>query len=241
MKITIDNYEAYLLDRAEGTISQQDKEALELFLEANPSLAKNAELYDPSLVLVADNDLIYPDKDRLLRKKPSVVLYFWKISSAAAVFIGLIIGGYFLFKDAEPLQPIAVTPKTQQQIATTQSLFIEKPISIKRPRTQVKAVPQATTELALAIDTTSHQDTVAAHGNLVVYLSDNLIAYEIESVALVVYEMDNLIDYDTLTFASFIENRKNDWRRIKSNTSNKVSNLSEQLMVYVPESIKKLF
>ncbi|MDR0790309.1 MAG: hypothetical protein LBO06_05905 [Bacteroidales bacterium] len=234
MKITIDNYEAFLLDDAEGTLSQQDKVGLDAFLEANPSLAQRAELYDPSLVLIADNDVVYEDKNKLLRQKPKVIYYFWKMTAAAAVFVGLIVGGYFLISDNKTSQPLAVTPKTQHQNIKTQPQSIQTPPQTIQPKPQIKTTKQPTAQPTLPIEEPIEQNIVIHSDNLVVYEVDNLIVYEVEATNLVVYEVDNLITYDTSAITTFIEDRKADWHRIKNNLSN-------QLMARVAEPMKKLF
>lgn len=62
-RITLDNYEAYLLDMAEGTISPADHEALLLFLAAHPELEVDL---DGIAYATADTDYIsFEGKDNL--------------------------------------------------------------------------------------------------------------------------------------------------------------------------------
>ncbi|WP_430811386.1 MULTISPECIES: hypothetical protein [unclassified Carboxylicivirga] len=65
MKINKDNYEAYALDHLEGTLSQEDKEALLAFFDRHPALAKALET-DISITLRQEH-VSFKDKDLLLR------------------------------------------------------------------------------------------------------------------------------------------------------------------------------
>lgn len=63
MKITIDNYESYLLDLAENNLKANDKLELELFLKENAHLM-NTIVYDSNCKLLFDQ-IKYPDKNKL--------------------------------------------------------------------------------------------------------------------------------------------------------------------------------
>lgn len=64
-RITLDNYEAFLLDMAEGTISPADREALLLFLAANPE--QEVDL-DGIAYATTDADLISFENKESLKK-----------------------------------------------------------------------------------------------------------------------------------------------------------------------------
>ncbi len=71
MRITKNNYEAYLLDYLEGTISDQDSEALLLFFELHPEL-KGALDSDISLSLAPEDHLPTDFKTQLLKHEADV-------------------------------------------------------------------------------------------------------------------------------------------------------------------------
>ncbi|MCG8582726.1 MAG: hypothetical protein MI866_22575 [Bacteroidales bacterium] len=71
MMINKNNYEAYLLDYLEGTISPQDREALLLFFELHPELKSELET-DISLNLNSQEQLSFSFKDQLLKHEADV-------------------------------------------------------------------------------------------------------------------------------------------------------------------------
>lgn len=62
-RITIHNYEAFLLDMAEGTITPADHEALLLFLAANPDL--DVDLDGIAYATLEADGIFFPDKENL--------------------------------------------------------------------------------------------------------------------------------------------------------------------------------
>ncbi|WP_430816974.1 hypothetical protein [Carboxylicivirga sp. RSCT41] len=66
MKINKSNYEAYLLDYLEGSISAQDREALLLFFELHPELKSELDT-DISLGLNSQEQLAFGFKEQLLK------------------------------------------------------------------------------------------------------------------------------------------------------------------------------
>lgn len=69
MKITRENYPAFFLDYAEGTLSDKDREEVVRFLELNPDL--KAELDSCKIVnLARDENIRYPNKASLKKQAP---------------------------------------------------------------------------------------------------------------------------------------------------------------------------
>ena len=59
--ININNYEAYLLDLAEGELSPADEKLLMLFLEKHPELKAEHELFELEKIS-ADKNVIFENK-----------------------------------------------------------------------------------------------------------------------------------------------------------------------------------
>jgi len=90
MKITFENYEAYLLDYIEGVLSDEDKEALVLFLEKYPELKKELQEFRET-VLKPDLSIVYHGKESL-KRHPSISspISLGKLTYAAAAAILLV-------------------------------------------------------------------------------------------------------------------------------------------------------
>lgn len=94
--ITKENYEAYLLDKAEGNLSEQLLKELEFFLKANPQLQPEEDAYDEAFVMKYDSYEPLPYENELL-KKPVIIPLVWKTVSIAAS-IALLIGVFFFLQ-----------------------------------------------------------------------------------------------------------------------------------------------
>lgn len=70
-KITIDNYEAYLLDFSEGTLSEEMQMELELFLMQHPEL--DIDLNELSLITIADELPSFNEKEKLKKTVTDIV------------------------------------------------------------------------------------------------------------------------------------------------------------------------
>jgi hypothetical protein len=68
MEINRNNYEAYLLDQMEGTLSREDQQRLRDFLTMNPDCAVLPNDFDPWVL--DDKPLVYSDKEDLKRELP---------------------------------------------------------------------------------------------------------------------------------------------------------------------------
>ena len=70
MKISIQNYEAFVLDFLEGNLSEQKQAEMLLFLEQNPHLQTEIDdLLDENLVLTADETIVFEDKSILKKQE----------------------------------------------------------------------------------------------------------------------------------------------------------------------------
>ncbi|MBQ9254493.1 MAG: hypothetical protein IJ180_06960 [Bacteroidales bacterium] len=94
--ITIDNFEAYLLDKAEGNLNEKQLKELDEFLSQHPDLLIDNEEYDNSFKVTdyVDNTCDYQQE---MIKKTIVFPAFKKVSLVAAV-VSLLVVGYFFVK-----------------------------------------------------------------------------------------------------------------------------------------------
>lgn len=102
MKINIDNYEAFLVDRMEGQLSPEDAAELELFLAENPALKEDAALYELTR-LEPDPAIIFANKEALKHEEGARIIPLFAaarwISAAAAVLV--VFAGIRYFQSAE--------------------------------------------------------------------------------------------------------------------------------------------
>ena len=94
MKVNLDNYEAFLIDRVEGALSPSDEAELDAFLMLHPAIKEELALYEATL-LEPDTTIVYRDKDALNKKDGVVIPLFaaskWLIAAAAVtvIFVGV--------------------------------------------------------------------------------------------------------------------------------------------------------
>lgn len=95
--VNLENYEEYLLLEADGELNEAEQEALYAFLDEHPELKKELDIYK-SVHLVPDNDIVFENKEQLMKREGGgMIINFrtrWAYAAAAAVFIFLFIGIY---------------------------------------------------------------------------------------------------------------------------------------------------
>nr|HPR29682.1 hypothetical protein [Chitinophagales bacterium] len=64
MKLNLDNYESWLVDRMEGLLDPAQEAELDAFLELHPELQEDAALMEMTR-LVPDQEVIFTDKASL--------------------------------------------------------------------------------------------------------------------------------------------------------------------------------
>ena len=116
MNITIDNYEAYLLDYLEGELSPEGAAELQAFVTAQGM--DWAELTEALPHLEAPQ-IEYENKEGL-KKKPIVVPLYVKIASAAAAAGLLLTVGLWPEKQLPKVEPIAELTPIKGQLTVTE-------------------------------------------------------------------------------------------------------------------------
>ncbi len=122
MKITRENYEAFLLDRLEGNLDPLNEQLLVAFLEKNPDLNEHLEKTD-LLYLSPDLNIIYPDKSSLKKRTLFVSLnkYLLRYASVAAVLCIAVLG--FLYWQNRPVKNL---PASLESTTTNSAKTYEK-------------------------------------------------------------------------------------------------------------------
>ena len=225
--ITKENIEAYLLDLLEGNLSPDEVKELEAFLMDNPQYKEMIVGYDSSLVLMADNNIKFEDKDSLRRKNKSKAFYPYIKYSFVAVAACFIL---FVFVSKLFIKPLdntniktfdkvivqntnstpSISPSTslkndKEEIGKTQTR-----VSTNKIRTIAKVEKPQEEEIQKEVkEEIKPEPKILRSNSMVVYEVDNLIAYidEQEIKENKIIEVDNLVAYnDSQTTNPFLSN-----------------------------------
>lgn len=158
MNITIDNYEAYLLDYVEGNLSPEGAAELRQFVAAQGMDWDELTEELPHLEAPA---LAYENKEGL-KKKATVVPLYVKIASAAAAAGLLLTVGLWPEKSlpkVEPiadLKPVAAThierPLERLALQTRPTQFVKQNVVIKEKKVEVEEVIMEKMEMPLVAE-----------------------------------------------------------------------------------------
>lgn len=115
-KINKDNYELYFLRYIEDRLSVEERKEVEEFLLQNPELKQEMDLYDASLVIERNDDLVFEHKDMLLHQTTSKILPMWvKYSSVAAVALVVIMIGWNLMISNNASEKIIIAENIEKE------------------------------------------------------------------------------------------------------------------------------
>ncbi len=162
MKITRENYEAYFIDFIEGNLSEKYLVPLEAFLEANPDLREELNLFEQT-IQAPDPHIRYAHKSSL--KKPTTGFFRLNtyvipaFAAAAAIVVGIILINNFPFTEAEQdhisyQNTPVITPETADinpveaalpDTAVSEpvaEINAEKPSPVSPPKVRAKKAPK---------------------------------------------------------------------------------------------------
>ena len=158
MNITIDNYEAYLLDYMEGNLSPEGAAELRQFVAAQGMDWDELTEELPHLEAPA---LAYENKEGL-KKKTTVVPLYVKIASAAAAAGLLLTVGLWPEKSLPKVEPIAVLkpvaathierPLERLALQTRPTQFVKQNVVIKEKKVEVEEVIMEKMEMPLVAE-----------------------------------------------------------------------------------------
>lgn len=206
MKITTDNYEAYLLQYMEHLLNDAERAEVEVFLSQHPDLKKEMEqCYDPTLVITAPTATM-PNKEQL-KHKTVAFTSAWRYAVAACL-----IGAVACTVVARWLQSSPTDNSTQPAITVAQvqpqampkasSAAVEEPITVTLPQrhttpTIAEAAP------TIAVVETPIEESIIASPEMEAE-SDTEVADTTPDTLPTAMEVDYLITYIDETTATEI-------------------------------------
>lgn len=111
MKINKLNYEAFMIDYIEGNLSHTDRQAMDSFLNENPLLKQEINMYLEAPIIKEDPSIVFNSKAKLLKKEQGISSIVWLIPLLLIVSIGI----WYLLKDP------AVTPVKEHIVPMAES------------------------------------------------------------------------------------------------------------------------
>jgi len=102
MKINRNNYEEYFISYIENELNDTERKAVEDFVALNPDLKNELELFGATK-LVADEKIIFADKESLLQKNSTkIIAWKWNINvwASAAIFLLLLGVGWWMMNQS---------------------------------------------------------------------------------------------------------------------------------------------
>ncbi len=156
MEINHENYESWLLDYIEGNLSPGQIMAVHRFLDQHPDLKAELESWKEA-VLVPDPGVVFPDKDKLYRRRRIAWLAWMQPLGAAAALIAFFLAFFPGRFPAEPKQPgLAsetgrVVPDREAPVATATDAPAPAATAPVATATDAPA-PAATAPVAIATD-----------------------------------------------------------------------------------------
>ncbi len=205
MNITIDNYEAYLLDYMEGDLSPEGAAELRQFVAAQGMDWDELTEELPHLEAPA---LAYENKEGL-KKKATVVPLYVKIASAAAAAGLLLTVGLWPEKSLPKVEPIAdlkpVTathierPLERLALQTRPTQFVKQNVVIKEKKVEVEKVVVEKTEMPLVAELPSIKSESMQIGS-------SISGFMEPDLALLAYRMSTERAFAQLNGNSFEEN-----------------------------------
>jgi hypothetical protein len=112
MQINRQSYEEYFLLYADGELNENERKAVEEFIDLNPDLAGEFDLIRQT-VMLPDSSIIFENKELLFKdeKEDRQVIYmrWFRIAAAAAILIAFSVVGWVFFSNSNiHKEPIAI-------------------------------------------------------------------------------------------------------------------------------------
>jgi hypothetical protein len=125
MNINRNNYEEYFINYMENELTAAERKAVEAFVEANPDLKNELELFE-SAKLIADEKIIFTNKNELFKKEETkIIAWKWNFNAwAIAAMLVLAVGtGWWMFQHSENSNQLSI----KNEIPKIDSLINSKP------------------------------------------------------------------------------------------------------------------
>lgn len=116
--VNMSNYEEWLVLYIDNELNSEEKEAVEKFVSANPSVQKELELFQKTKPQ-AEEKIVFANKESLYRREEKVrvvSIKWWRIAAAAVLLIGFSAVGFILFNKqskSENNEGVAITTSSK--------------------------------------------------------------------------------------------------------------------------------
>lgn len=153
--VNMENYDEYMLLEADGELNTAERKALYDFLELHPELKKELDAYK-AVHLVPTVDIVYPDKESLLKNDPTVDIVYpdkytflkeeqpkgkvismgkrWMYAAAAAAMVVLFVSIYN--RKGEVAVPVIAETTQPEKIETQTQMPADTPAILVAPPTE---------------------------------------------------------------------------------------------------------
>ncbi|MBE0650099.1 MAG: hypothetical protein IH595_04580 [Bacteroidales bacterium] len=204
-QIDKDNYESFFILYHDGELKEGEDKELKLFLDKNPHLLKELELFG-KIRLDKDKKVVFRDKAALKHKKPVTIQMAFVIAVAAMLLI------YFGFRFLTPGKNEIHAPRQYTRMAAlevmpamTLSLTVSSDASIRLksqtktevPKTRPIIIQQIPVGMMASLDAPVHFDNSKADASL--YTARNSRNTSAQPHPVVVEEVHNSLFADAVT------------------------------------------
>src|SRR5574344_1278479 len=191
-KITKENYEAYLLDKAEGNISKEDLVELDAFLKENPELKPNEDEYDENIRAIYNSSIHYPNKESLIKKHATIIPFIIRVTSIAACLVLVVVLSLFVFNKQDIKQVAKQTDSEKIKVKSEKNVVNNEKREIKDNRTIIKRKEEKKQIVDNVVSNaiTLQEDTIKQEQKQDIKKNDNAVQVNY----LVTYEKEKEID-----------------------------------------------
>lgn len=191
-KITKENYEAYLLDKAEGNISNEDLVELDAFLKENPELKPKEDEYDENIRAIYNSSIHYPNKESLIKKHATIIPFIIRVTSIAACLVLVVVLSLFVFNKQDIKQVAKQTDSENVKVKSEKSVVNNEKSEIKtnRPIIKRKEEKKQIVDNVVSNAITLQKDTIKQEKKQDIKKNDNAVQVNY----LVTYEKEREID-----------------------------------------------
>lgn len=144
MEINRNNYEEFFLLYVDNELPAGERREVEEFVHANPDLKVEFDLLSDT-VLVADNNIVFEEKEALYKEEERKVvsIVWWRIAAAAVLLFGLGTFGWLYLSNETVQKPVPVAAM-QQNTVKEQKDAVKNELRVTEPlATQAKEATNA--------------------------------------------------------------------------------------------------
>ncbi|MFB1013046.1 MAG: hypothetical protein QMC68_04800, partial [Bacteroidia bacterium] len=153
MKLNKDNYELVMFDLLEGNLSEADELRVMDQIEGDEFLFREWKLFK-STVLIADKEVTYSGKSKLLKEEKAVIMPMYTRWAAVAASVCILAAAVLFWPDTEKVSPLVdatesavVEPAAELPVGTEEVLVSDKldaPDETEKSNTPTKNIERNT-------------------------------------------------------------------------------------------------